>query len=134
MATLFAKRVLITARQFLAHEAIIKLGYLYHRRFRLADICGSADALEQLCDALHVNLRHYLCTDTTMALSGINKRLLATFMASVAVISAIRARGARRKNAGDSLNGRRRYRYRRERRKQAFVFGNAPTAPPRLLL
>ncbi|SUH08608.1 cobalt-precorrin-8X methylmutase [Salmonella enterica subsp. enterica] len=37
----------------------------------------SADALEQLCDALRQPCIIY--TDTTMALSGINKRLLATF-------------------------------------------------------
>ncbi|HAT0067072.1 TPA: precorrin-8X methylmutase, partial [Salmonella enterica subsp. enterica serovar Typhimurium] len=60
------------------HEAIIKRVIHTTADFDWLDILWfSADALEQLCDAL----RHpcIIYTDTTMALSGINKRLLATF-------------------------------------------------------
>lgn len=60
------------------HEAIIKRVIHTTADFDWLDILWfSADALEQLCDALRQPCIIY--TDTTMALSGINKRLLATF-------------------------------------------------------
>ncbi|VEB57787.1 precorrin-8X methylmutase [Salmonella enterica subsp. enterica] len=104
------------------HEAIIKRVIHTTADFDWLDILWfSADALEQLCDALRQPGIIY--TDTTMALSGINKRLLATFWRRVSLLYQRSARGARRKNAGDyPLNGRRRYRYRRGGEKQALCF------------
>ncbi len=114
------------------HEAIIKRVIHTTADFDWLDILWfSADALEQLCDALRQPCIIY--TDTTMALSGINKDYWRRLAASVAVISAIRAWCAPQ-NAGDyPFNGRCRYRYRRGGENKLFVFGNAPTALFRLL-
>ncbi len=91
----------------------------------------SADALNSFCDALRQPRIIY--TDTTMALSGINKRLLATFAASVAVISDPRVVRAAKNACDYPLHGRRRYRYRRGGENKAHEPGNAPTALFRLL-
>ncbi|QUJ05132.1 precorrin-8X methylmutase [Salmonella enterica subsp. enterica] len=76
------------------------------------------DALRQPCIIY--------ATDTTMALSGINKRLLATFGGECrCYISDPAWRAA--KTQGHPFNGRCRYRYRRGGENKLFVFGNAPT-------
>lgn len=104
------------------HEAIIKRVIHTTADFDWLDILWfSADALEQLCDAL----RHpcIIYTDTTMALSGINKKITGDVWRRVSLLYQRSARGARRTNAGDyPFNGRRRYRYRRGGEKQALCF------------
>jgi precorrin-8X/cobalt-precorrin-8 methylmutase len=71
-------------------------------------------------------------TDTTMALSGINKTLLANSAANAAATSATRG-WCVGKRAGDyPLDGGGRY-CGEGRGRKVFVFGNAPTALFRLL-
>ncbi|SUG29957.1 cobalt-precorrin-8X methylmutase [Salmonella enterica subsp. arizonae] len=78
LATLFAKRVLIIVLPVRSMRPLSSGLFIPPPIFDWLDILWfSADALEQLCDALRHSCIIY--TDTTMALSGINKRLLATF-------------------------------------------------------
>lgn len=103
------------------HEAIIKRVIHTTADFDWLDILWfSADALEQLCDALRqlalfIPIPRWRCP-------ALIKDYWRRLAASVAVISAIRAWCAPQ-NAGDyPLNGRRRYRYRRGGEKQALCF------------
>lgn len=86
------------------HEAIVKRVIHTTADFDWLDILWfSGDALEKLCAALSRPTVIY--TDTTMALSGINKTLLAKMGASAAATSAIRAWWHKRKRRDHPFNG-----------------------------
>lgn len=111
------------------HEAIIKRVIHTTADFDWLDILWfSADALEQLCDALRQPCIIY--TDTTMALSGINKRLLATFgsecrcyISDPRVVRAAKTQGITRSMAAVDIA------IAEEEKNKLFVFGNAPYGP-----
>ena len=91
----------------------------------------SDDALERLCAAL--SRPSIIYTDTTMALSGINKTLLATFggecrcyISDPRVVAEAKAQGITRSMAAVDIAV-------TEESEKVFVFGNAPTALFRLL-
>lgn len=114
------------------HEAIIKRVIHTTADFDWLDILWfSPDALETLCSALRDGATLY--TDTTMALSGINKTLLAQFGGEVKcyisdprVVRKAKTDGITRSMAAvDQALG--------EEGDKVFVFGNAPTALFRLL-
>ncbi len=114
------------------HEAVIKRVIHTTADFDWLDILWfSADALESLCTAIQQGCTLY--TDTTMALSGINKTLLAQFGGEVRcyisdprVVRRAKAEGITRSMAAvDLALG--------EEGGKVFVFGNAPTALFRLL-
>lgn len=114
------------------HEAVIKRVIHTTADFDWLDILWfSADALESLCAAIKQGCTLY--TDTTMALSGINKTLLAQFGGEVRcyisdprVVRRAKADGITRSMAAvDLALG--------EEGGKVFVFGNAPTALFRLL-
>ncbi|AHJ73360.1 cobalt-precorrin-8 methylmutase [Kosakonia sacchari] len=113
-------------------EAVIKRVIHTTADFDWLDILWfSADALESLCAAIKQGCTLY--TDTTMALSGINKTLLAQFGGEVRcyisdprVVRRAKADGITRSMAAvDLALG--------EEGGKVFVFGNAPTALFRLL-
>lgn len=113
-------------------EAVIKRVIHTTADFDWLDILWfSADALESLCTAIQQGCTLY--TDTTMALSGINKTLLAQFGGEVRcyisdprVVRRAKADGITRSMAAvDLALG--------EEGGKVFVFGNAPTALFRLL-
>ncbi|MCM7771696.1 cobalt-precorrin-8 methylmutase [Enterobacter asburiae] len=114
------------------HEAIVKRVIHTTADFDWLDILWfSDDALEQLCAALRRPSVIY--TDTTMALSGINKTLLATFggecrcyISDPRVVAHAKARGITRSMAAVDIAV-------TEESEKIFVFGNAPTALFRLL-
>lgn len=114
------------------HEAIVKRVIHTTADFDWLDILWfSDDALEQLCAALRRPSVIY--TDTTMALSGINKTLLATFggecrcyISDPRVVVQAKARGITRSMAAVDIAV-------TEESEKIFVFGNAPTALFRLL-
>lgn len=114
------------------HEAVIKRVIHTTADFDWLDILHfSPDALESLCRAITRGCSLY--TDTTMALSGINKTLLAQFGGEVRcyisdprVVRRAKADGITRSMAAvDLALG--------EEGEKIFVFGNAPTALFRLL-
>lgn len=114
------------------HEAVIKRVIHTTADFDWLDILSfSPDALERLCTAIQQGCTCY--TDTTMALSGINKTLLAKFgsevrcyISDLRVIRRAKADGITRSMAAvDLALG--------EEGNKVFVFGNAPTALFRLL-
>lgn len=114
------------------HEAVIKRVIHTTADFDWLDILWfSADALQSLCTALRNGCTLY--TDTTMALSGINKTLLAQFGSEVRcyisdprVVRQAKEQGITRSMAAvDLALG--------EAGDKVFVFGNAPTALFRLL-
>ncbi|RCX01707.1 precorrin-8X methylmutase [Kosakonia sp. AG348] len=114
------------------HEAVIKRVIHTTADFDWLDILWfSSDALESLCTAIKQGCTLY--TDTTMALSGINKTLLAQFGGEVRcyisdprVVRRAKADGITRSMAAvDLALG--------EEGGKVFVFGNAPTALFRLL-
>lgn len=91
----------------------------------------SGDALEKLCAALSRPTVIY--TDTTMALSGINKTLLAKmggecrcYISDPRVVAQAKAQGITRSMAAVDIAV-------TEESEKVFVFGNAPTALFRLL-
>lgn len=114
------------------HEAVIKRVIHTTADFDWLDILWfSADALPRLQSALRNGCTLY--TDTTMALSGINKTRLAQsgcecrcFISDPRVVAAAKQQGITRSMAAVdlalTLPG-----------KKLFVFGNAPTALFRLL-
>ncbi|WNI61563.1 cobalt-precorrin-8 methylmutase [Enterobacter asburiae] len=114
------------------HEAIVKRVIHTTADFDWLDILWfSDDALEQLCAALRRPSVIY--TDTTMALSGINKTLLATFggecrcyISDPRVVAQAKAQGITRSMAAVDIAV-------TEESEKIFVFGNAPTALFRLL-
>lgn len=114
------------------HEAIVKRVIHTTADFDWLDILWfSDDALEQLCAALRRPSVIY--TDTTMALSGINKTLLATFggecrcyISDPRVVAQAKAQGITRSMAAVDIAV-------TEESEKVFVFGNAPTALFRLL-
>ncbi|WP_379934361.1 cobalt-precorrin-8 methylmutase [Enterobacter sichuanensis] len=114
------------------HEAIVKRVIHTTADFDWLDILWfSDDAIEQLCAALRRPSVIY--TDTTMALSGINKTLLATFggecrcyISDPRVIAQAKAQGITRSMAAVDIAV-------TEESEKVFVFGNAPTALFRLL-
>ncbi|WP_437888835.1 cobalt-precorrin-8 methylmutase [Phytobacter sp. V91] len=114
------------------HEAIIKRVIHTTADFDWLDILWfSPDALENLSRALRSGCTLY--TDTTMALSGINKTLLAKFGGEVKcyisdprVVRAAKEQGITRSMAAVDLAL-------NEDGDKVFVFGNAPTALFRLL-
>lgn len=114
------------------HEAIVKRVIHTTADFDWLDILWfSDDALERLCAALRRPSVIY--TDTTMALSGINKTLLATFggecrcyISDPRVVAQAKARGITRSMAAVDIAV-------TEESEKIFVFGNAPTALFRLL-
>lgn len=114
------------------HEAIIKRAIHTSADFDWLDILWfSEDALEQLCSALSRPVVLY--TDTTMALSGINKNLLAKFggecrcyISDPRVVEQAKAQGITRSMAAVDIAV-------AEEGEKVFVFGNAPTALFRLL-
>jgi Precorrin isomerase len=114
------------------HEAIIKRTIHTSADFDWLDILWfSEDALEQLCSALSRPVVLY--TDTTMALSGINKNLLAKFggecrcyISDPRVVEQAKAQGITRSMAAVDIAV-------AEEGEKVFVFGNAPTALFRLL-
>ncbi|WP_395305859.1 cobalt-precorrin-8 methylmutase [Enterobacter sp. ECC-019] len=114
------------------HEAIVKRVIHTTADFDWLDILWfSDDALEQLCAALCRPSVIY--TDTTMALSGINKTLLATFggecrcyISDPRVVAQAKAQGITRSMAAVDIAV-------TEESEKIFVFGNAPTALFRLL-
>lgn len=114
------------------HEAIIKRVIHTTADFEWLDILWfSPDALERLCAALRSGCLLY--TDTTMALSGINKRLLAQFggqcrcyIADPQVAEQALAQNITRSMAAVDVAL-------KEEGEKIFVFGNAPTALFRLL-
>lgn len=114
------------------HEAIVKRVIHTTADFDWLDILWfSDDALERLCAALRRPSVIY--TDTTMALSGINKTLLATFggecrcyISDPRVVSQAKKRGITRSMAAVDIAV-------TEESEKIFVFGNAPTALFRLL-
>ena len=109
------------------HEAIIKRVIHTTADFDWLDILWfSDDALEQLCAAL--SRPSVIYTDTTMALSGINKTLLAKtggecrcYISDPRVVAQAKAQGITVDIAVT------------EEGEKVFVFGNAPTALFRLL-
>ena len=114
------------------HEAIIKRAIHTTADFDWLDILWfSPDALERLSAALSRPCTLY--TDTTMALSGINKTLLAKaggecrcYISDPRVVREAKAQGITRSMAAvDLAIG--------EEGEKVFVFGNAPTALFRLL-
>ncbi|CAH5201087.1 Cobalt-precorrin-8 methylmutase [Enterobacter cloacae] len=114
------------------HEAIVKRVIHTTADFDWLDILWfSDDAIEQLCAALRRPSVIY--TDTTMALSGINKTLLATFggecrcyISDPRVVAQAKAQGITRSMAAVDIAV-------TEGSEKIFVFGNAPTALFRLL-
>lgn len=114
------------------HEAIVKRVIHTTADFDWLDILWfSDDAIEQLCAALRRPSVIY--TDTTMALSGINKTLLATFggecrcyISDPLVVAQAKAQGITRSMAAVDIAV-------TEESEKIFVFGNAPTALFRLL-
>lgn len=113
-------------------EAIVKRVIHTTADFDWLDILWfSDDAIEQLCAALRRPSVIY--TDTTMALSGINKTLLATFggecrcyISDPRVVAQAKAQGITRSMAAVDIAV-------TEESEKIFVFGNAPTALFRLL-
>ncbi|WP_039058554.1 cobalt-precorrin-8 methylmutase [Enterobacter sp. Bisph1] len=114
------------------HEAVIKRVIHTTADFDWLDILYfSPDALDRLCAAIKQGCTLY--TDTTMALSGINKTLLAQFggevrcyISDLRVVRRAKADGITRSMAAvDLALG--------EEGRKVFVFGNAPTALFRLL-
>lgn len=114
------------------HEAIVKRVIHTTADFDWLDILWfSADALACLCAALRRGCIIY--TDTTMALSGINKRLLAEYgsecrcyIADPKVAEQALAQNITRSMAAVDVAL-------QEEGEKVFVFGNAPTALFRLL-
>lgn len=114
------------------HEAIIKRVIHTTADFEWLDILWFApDALTRLTEALSRPCTLY--TDTTMALSGINKNLLATFggecrcyISDPRVVREAKAQGMTRSMAAVDIAV-------KEEGDKVFVFGNAPTALFRLL-
>ncbi|MCI8903696.1 MAG: cobalt-precorrin-8 methylmutase [Enterobacter sp.] len=114
------------------HETIVKRVIHTTADFDWLDILWfSDDAIEQLCAALRRPSVIY--TDTTMALSGINKTLLATFggecrcyISDPRVVAQAKAQGITRSMAAVDIAV-------TEESEKIFVFGNAPTALFRLL-
>ena len=114
------------------HEAIIKRVIHTTADFEWLDILWFApDALTRLSEALSRPCTLY--TDTTMALSGINKHLLATFggecrcyISDPRVVREAKAQGITRSMAAVDIAA-------KEEGDKVFVFGNAPTALFRLL-
>ncbi|MFJ2974335.1 cobalt-precorrin-8 methylmutase [Kluyvera sp. NPDC087067] len=114
------------------HEAIIKRVIHTTADFEWLDILWFApDALTCLTEALSRPCTLY--TDTTMALSGINKNLLATFggecrcyISDPRVVREAKAQGMTRSMAAVDIAV-------QEAGDKVFVFGNAPTALFRLL-
>ena len=114
------------------HEAIVKRVIHTTADFDWLDILWfSDDALERLCAAL--SRPSIIYTDTTMALSGINKTLLATFggecrcyISDPRVVAEATAQGITRSMAAVDIAV-------TEESEKVFVFGNAPTALFRLL-
>lgn len=114
------------------HEAIVKRVIHTTADFDWLDILWFSDeAIEQLCAALRRPSVIY--TDTTMALSGINKTLLATFggecrcyISDPRVVAQAKAQGITRSMAAVDIAV-------TEGSEKIFVFGNAPTALFRLL-
>lgn len=114
------------------HEAIIKRVIHTTADFEWLDILWfSPDALAQLCAAL--SRPGVIYTDTTMALSGINKTLLARlggecrcYISDPRVVAAAKAQGITRSMAAVDIAV-------AEEGDKVFVFGNAPTALFRLL-
>lgn len=114
------------------HEAIIKRVIHTTADFDWLDILWfSADALERLCAAL--SRPSVIYTDTTMALSGINKTLLAKFggecrcyISDPRVVAQAKTEGITRSMAAVDIAV-------TEEGEKIFVFGNAPTALFRLL-
>ncbi|MEX3018470.1 cobalt-precorrin-8 methylmutase [Kluyvera sp. STS39-E] len=114
------------------HEAIIKRVIHTTADFEWLDILWFApDALPRLCESLSRPCTLY--TDTTMALSGINKNLLATFggecrcyISDPRVVREAKSQGITRSMAAVDIAA-------KEEGDKVFVFGNAPTALFRLL-
>ncbi|MDR2218780.1 MAG: cobalt-precorrin-8 methylmutase [Yokenella regensburgei] len=114
------------------HEAIIKRVIHTTADFDWLDILWfSDDVLAQLTAAL--SRPSVIYTDTTMALSGINKTLLARFggecrcfISDPRVMAQAKAQGITRSMAAVDIAV-------EEKGKKIFVFGNAPTALFRLL-
>lgn len=114
------------------HEAIVKRVIHTTADFEWLDILWfSPDALARLTAALSRPCTLY--TDTTMALSGINKPLLASFggecrcyISDPRVVREAKAQGITRSMAAVDIAV-------REEGEKVFVFGNAPTALFRLL-
>lgn len=114
------------------HEAVIKRVIHTTADFDWLDILWfSEHALDHLCDALRSGCTVY--TDTTMALSGINKSLLASFggecrcyISDPHVVRQAKEQGITRSMAAVDLAL-------EEEGEKVFVFGNAPTALFRLL-
>ncbi|MGK0702014.1 cobalt-precorrin-8 methylmutase [Yokenella regensburgei] len=114
------------------HEAIIKRVIHTTADFDWLDILWfSDDALAQLTAAL--SRPSVIYTDTTMALSGINKTLLARFggecrcfISDPRVMAQAKAQGITRSMAAVDIAV-------EEKGEKIFVFGNAPTALFRLL-
>ncbi|BCA38362.1 cobalt-precorrin-8 methylmutase [Kluyvera ascorbata] len=114
------------------HEAIIKRVIHTTADFEWLDILWfSPDALTRLCEALSRPCTLY--TDTTMALSGINKNLLATlggecrcYISDPRVVREAKAQGITRSMAAVDIAA-------KEEGDKVFVFGNAPTALFRLM-
>lgn len=114
------------------HEAIIKRVIHTTADFDWLDILWfSNDALEQLCAAL--SRPSVIYTDTTMALSGINKTLLAKsgaqcrcYISDPRVVAQAKVQEITRSMAAVDIAV-------TEESEKVFVFGNAPTALFRLL-
>ncbi|CBG88868.1 cobalt-precorrin-8 methylmutase [Citrobacter rodentium] len=114
------------------HEAIIKRVIHTTADFDWLDILWfSDDALARLCAAL--SRPSIIYTDTTMALSGINKTLLAKtggecrcYISEPRVVAQAKAQGITRSMAAVDIAV-------AEEGEKVFVFGNAPTALFRLL-
>lgn len=114
------------------HEAIIKRVIHTTADFDWLDILWfSDDVLAQLTAAL--SRPSVIYTDTTMALSGINKTLLARFggecrcfISDLRVMAQAKAQGIPRSMAAVDIAV-------EEKGEKIFVFGNAPTALFRLL-
>ena len=114
------------------HEAIVKRVIHTTADFDWLDILWfSSDSLSRLCAAIRNGCILY--TDTTMALSGINKRLLAKFgtecrcyIADPEVAEQALAQSITRSMAAVDVAL-------KEEGEKIFVFGNAPTALFRLL-
>ncbi|SFU05640.1 precorrin-8X methylmutase [Kosakonia arachidis] len=116
------------------HEAVIKRVIHTTADFDWLDILWfSDDALQHLCGAITQGCTLY--TDTTMALSGINKRLLAQsggevrcYISDPRVVRKAKEEGITRSMAAVDLAL-----AEAEAEEKIFVFGNAPTALFRLL-
>lgn len=114
------------------HEAIVKRVIHTTADFDWLDILWfSDDVLDALCAAL--SRPSVIYTDTTMALSGINKTLLARsggecrcYISDPRVVAQARAQGITRSMAAVDIAV-------TEMGEKVFVFGNAPTALFRLL-